>query len=45
LYDIQTAKKYDLDFIFIHGWTDLKEWKKVCENYGLNYIEKVKDLI
>lgn len=45
LYDIQTAKKYNLDFIFVYGWTDLKEWKKVCEDYNLDYIEKVKDLI
>lgn len=45
LYDIQTAKKYNLDFIFVYGWTDLKEWKKICEDYNLDYIEKVKDLI
>ena len=45
LYDIQTAKKYDLDFVFIHGWTDLEGWEKVCDDYGLDYIEKVKDLI
>ena len=45
LYDIQTAKKYNLDFIFVYGWTDLKGWKKVCEDYNLDYIEKVKDLI
>jgi len=45
LYDIQTAKKYNLDFIFVYGWTDLKGWKKVCEDYNLDYIEKVKDII
>ena len=45
LYDIQTAKKYNLDFIFIYGWTDLKNWKKICEDEGLTYIEKIGDLI
>ena len=45
LYDIQTAQKYNLDFIFIYGWTDLKNWKKICEDEGLTYIEKIGDLI
>jgi phosphoglycolate phosphatase-like HAD superfamily hydrolase len=45
LYDIQTAQKYNLDFIFIYGWTDLKNWKKICDDKGLTYIEKIEDLI
>ena len=45
LYDIQTAQKYNLDFIFIYGWTDLKNWQKICEDEGLTYIEKIEDLI
>ena len=45
LYDIQTAQKYNLDFIFIYGWTDLKNWKNICEENGLTYIEKIEDLI
>ena len=45
LYDIQTAKKYDLDFIFIYGWTDLQDWKKICQKNNLTYLEKIHDLI
>jgi phosphoglycolate phosphatase-like HAD superfamily hydrolase len=45
LYDIQTAKKYNLDFVFIYGWTDLKKWQKVCEEYKVEYVEKIEDLI
>lgn len=45
LYDIQTAKKYNLDFIFVYGWTDFDEWKKICQENELNYIEKIHDLI
>ena len=45
LYDIQTAQKYKLDFIFIYGWTDLKDWKKICDENGLPYVEKIQDLL
>ena len=45
LYDIQTAQKYKLDFIFIYGWTDIKDWKKICNENGLPYVEKIQDLL
>ena len=44
LYDIQTAQKYNLDFIFVYGWTDLKDWKKICDENKLTYVEKILDL-
>ena len=44
LYDIQTAQKYSLDFIFVYGWTDLRGWKNICEENKLTYIEKIQDL-
>ena len=45
LYDIQTAQKYNLDFIFVYGWTDLGDWKKICDENKLTYIEKIEDLV
>ena len=45
LYDIQTAQKYNLDFIFVYGWTDLKDWKKICNENSLIYIKKIQDLL
>jgi len=45
LYDIQTAKEYNLDFIFVYGWTDLKDWENICNENNLVYIEKIQDLI
>jgi len=45
LYDIQTAQKYNLDFIFVYGWTDLKDWKKICNEKSLIYIKKIQDLL
>ena len=44
LYDIQTAQKFHLDFIFVYGWTDLKDWKKICDENNLIYVEKIQDL-
>jgi HAD superfamily hydrolase (TIGR01549 family) len=45
LYDIQTAQKYNLDFVFVSGWTDLSEWEKICEEGGIKTIEQISDLI
>jgi len=45
LYDIQTAQKYNLDFIFVYGLTDLHDWKKICNQNSLIYIEKIQDLL
>jgi HAD superfamily hydrolase (TIGR01549 family) len=45
LYDIQTAQKYNLDFIFISGWTDLSDWEKICADGEIMTIERINDLI
>ena len=45
LYDIQTAKKYNIDFIFVSGWTDLKNWQSVCVEYKVQSITALKELI
>ena len=45
LYDIQTAQKYNLDFIFVSGWTDLSDWEKICTDGEIITIEKIKDLV
>ena len=44
LYDIQTAQKYNLDFIFVSGWTDLADWKKICNDARIKTIKKISDL-
>ncbi|MDG2252790.1 MAG: HAD-IA family hydrolase [Methylophilaceae bacterium] len=45
LYDIETAKKYNLDFIFISDWTDLEDWELICKQYNVESIRTVSDLI
>ncbi|MEJ6765971.1 MAG: HAD-IA family hydrolase, partial [Methylophilales bacterium] len=44
LYDIQTAQKYNLDFIFVSGWTDLSDWERICTDGEIITIEGIKDL-
>ncbi len=44
LYDIETAQKFNLDFVFVYGWTDLKDWKNICQEKNLMYVEKIHDL-
>jgi phosphoglycolate phosphatase-like HAD superfamily hydrolase len=44
LYDIETAQKFNLDFVFVYGWTDLKDWKNICQEKNLTYVEKIHDL-
>ena len=45
LYDIQTAKKYDIDFLFVSDWTDLKDWKKICAEYDVSSIKNIQALM
>jgi len=45
LYDIQTAQKYNLDFIFVSGWTDLSGWEHICADDEIRTIERINDLI
>ena len=44
LYDIETAQKFNLDFVFVYGWTDLKDWKNICHEKNLMCVEKIHDL-
>ncbi|MDA0730411.1 MAG: HAD hydrolase-like protein [Proteobacteria bacterium] len=45
LYDIETAKKFNLDFIFLYGWTDLHDWQKICKEMKIRAVKSIKDLI
>jgi len=45
LYDIETAMKYNLDFIFVSDWTDLENWELICKQYNVQSIRTVSDLV
>ena len=43
-YDIETAEKFNLDFIFVSGWTDLDEWQAICQYKKLTTINYLSEL-
>lgn len=43
-YDHQVATKYLIDFLFIHGWTEFKNWETYCREHSVSSIEKVAEL-
>ena len=44
-YDIKTAKTFNLDFIFISGWTDFGDWEETVKRENIKSVEYLKDLI
>ncbi len=44
-YDFEVAKKYDVDFKFIFGWTEVINWKSFTKKNSLSYVEKISDLV
>ena len=44
-YDIKTAKNFNLDFIFISGWTDFSDWEETVKRENIKSVEYLKDLI
>ena len=45
LYDMHTAQKYNLDFIFVSSWTDLSNWEQICADGEIMTIQRINDLI
>lgn len=44
-YDYIAAKNAGLDFIFVSGWTEYKNWEKYCRLNGISYINSLQELI
>lgn len=43
-YDFESAKSYNMDFLFISDWTEVKNWGIWCENNKIHAIRKLDDL-
>ena len=39
--DYYSAKKYEIDFIFLYEWTDLSNWEKFCSENSINYAKNL----
>ena len=44
-YDFESAKASGLDFVFIHGWTDVADWKNFVTKESISSVEHVADLL
>ena len=44
-YDIKTAKNFNLDFVFISGWTDFIGWEEIIKRENIKSVKHLKDLI
>jgi HAD superfamily hydrolase (TIGR01549 family) len=44
-YDYQTAKAMQLDFVFISGWTEVKDWESFCADNNIASLNRVTDVL
>lgn len=43
-YDFEAAQRAGLDFVFVSGWTEVKEWKSFVESNKLETLNCLNDL-
>ncbi len=44
-YDYQCAKAAGLDFVFIHGWTEVADWQRFVADEGIVSVARVADAL
>lgn len=44
-YDFDAAWRAGIDFTFVSGWTELENWKGFVEEIGINYVERLEDVL
>jgi phosphoglycolate phosphatase-like HAD superfamily hydrolase len=44
-YDYVAARGARLDFVFVHGWTELPQWEAFVAEHGLPAVSEVADLL
>lgn len=44
-YDHVAANSIGMDFVFVSGWSEFKDWKEYCTKHKLKVVEKLKDLM
>lgn len=44
-YDHQVAEAFGLDFVFVSGWSEVKDWPRWVEDSSLTHVESIKDLL
>jgi phosphoglycolate phosphatase-like HAD superfamily hydrolase len=44
-YDYIAATKAELDFIFVSGWTEMKDWQEFCKSLELRQMRQITELL
>jgi len=44
-HDYQYAKAAGLDFVFIHGWTEVADWQRFVTDEGIVSLARVADAL
>ncbi len=43
-YDYEAATRAGLDFVFLSGWTEVKDWKSFCAEHQVLVLDAIKDM-
>ena len=43
-YDYMVSSKFNIDFAFIHGWSDVSDWKLFVNEHNLDYFQNISCL-
>ncbi len=43
-YDFEAATRAGLDFVFLSGWTEVKDWQSFCAEHQILVLEAIKDM-
>jgi len=43
-YDFEAATRAGLDFVFLSGWTEVKDWQSFCAQHHILALEAIKDM-
>lgn len=44
-YDHECAVANDLEFVFVSGWTEFREWRKYCADHGVDAVDSPAQLL
>jgi phosphoglycolate phosphatase-like HAD superfamily hydrolase len=43
-YDFEAATRAGLDFVFLSGWTEVKDWQSFCAEHQILVLDAIKDM-
>ena len=44
-YDYQASHRAGLDFVFVHGWTEVADWQRFVADEGIVSVARVADML